>query len=368
MKVDSLEFFPIRISGKERLTAGTFSYEGYVTVLIRAICDGEEGWGEAMTRTSPTVTSMAVKEILAPDIIGCEVEHPSELWGKIWRKLRARGHTRGIEVEALSGIDIALWDAYCKMKKVSLGEELSKHPSDAIQAYAGSVFPSRGDIMSQVKRVQDHGLSGVKIKIGFGLENDTRLVRQVRKYFPSGMVIIDANGAYSADEAIALGEMLEGLQITWFEEPVLSDDIEGYRKIKGKMKMKIAAGETWFGSDFDLPIREGLVQIVEPCVSRCGGITLFKDISKKVEYYGLKMAPMVGLNSAITLAASLHLACASRSSIAIEFDPFGNPLVNELCHNFPVLKDGKIIRPKKYGLGVEIDESFLARAQRDSNI
>ena len=167
MKVESVQAYPIRLKAGETLQGGTFSFAYFQTVLVRAVADGGVGWGEAMTRFDPGATALLVK-FLAKSIVGRGFVTVGEAWNRIWRELRIRGHTRGTDVEALSGIEMALYDSYGRMVKKPLNELFSKTPSRTVPAYAGSLFASRGRLEDQVETAKGMGVMGAKVKVASG--------------------------------------------------------------------------------------------------------------------------------------------------------------------------------------------------------
>ncbi len=361
MRVESVNAFPIRIKRRGSLLGGTFAYGDYQSVIVRVSCDGETGWGEAMTRFSPKATASFIVDSFAEILDRKTFDSPGEAWRELWTALRVRGHTRGIDVEALSGVEIAMWDVYGKLKREPIGKLLSSKNRVSIPAYAGSVFASRGPIGVQIEKAREAGLRGVKVKLGFGVDRDLDLLRSARKAWKDGMLVGDANGAYDADSALKVCRLVGNLELAWFEEPVPPDDMNGYRKIAKGTEVPIGAGETWFVDDFDLPLREHLIDMVEPSVSRSGGIGVSWSIATKARKLGIGYSPMIGMNSALSLAASLHVAAASSNCKETEFDPYDNPLVSELCPGFPRLKRGELEVPTGHGLGVEVDFGFVKK-------
>ena len=356
MKVESVEAFPVTVRAAEELRGGTFSYSHFQTVLVRAVCDGIEGWGEAMTRFEPAATTSMVK-YLARALIGREHPEVFSAWSQVWRELRIRGHTRGIAVEALSGIEIAMYDARGKLEGRPVNRLFSESPSEEVPVFAGSIFGSRGPLDAQVETARSGGLKGAKVKVGFGVEKDRELLATVRKAWPDGMLVADANGAYDGRTAAKACEAFEGLGLSWFEEPVLSDDWVGYAMLRGS-KVRIGAGESWFVGDFDKPIEEGLVGVLEPSVSRCGGIGVEADVARRANSAKVGFSPMTGMNSAISLAASLHLASAF-PSLGVEFNPFPNPLQSQLAEGLGGPRNGLMRVPRGPGLGVNVDMDFI---------
>jgi len=356
MKVQSVEAFPIRLRMEESLRGGSFAYTHYQAVLVRVGVDGVEGWGEAMTRFDPVATALMVR-YLAKAMMDTEFKEVRQLWDVSWRELRIRGHTRGTDVEALSGIEIALYDAVGQIMRKPLGSLFSSSPAKKVPVFAGSLFSSRGPLENQVEEAKSRGLAGAKVKIGFGASEDRRTLETVRREWPDGMLVGDANGAYDATGAAQASEAFADLDLAWFEEPVLSDDIEGYAKLKGS-PVKIGAGESWFVDDFRMPIEQKLVEVIEPSVSRCGGIGVQIDVARKAAKSGISFSPMVGMNSVVSLAASIHAASVC-PSVGVEYNPFPNPLQTELGEGLAKPSKGTVEVPSKPGLGITVDSRFV---------
>jgi D-galactarolactone cycloisomerase len=356
VKVDRVEAFPIKIRAKENLQGGSFGYTHYQTVLTEVYVDGVEGWGEAMTRADPEATALLVKHF-GGAFVGREFEDPTDPWEEAWKGLRVRGHTRGVDVEALSGIEMAIFDAYGRIKKQPLNRLFSRSPSTHVTAFAGSLFSSRGPLEGQVEFAKGKGLLGAKVKVGFGVNEDAQTLKRVRRLWPEGMLVADANGAYDARTAKKACSAFSGLDLAWFEEPVLSDDFDGYSHLK-ESGVKIGAGESWFPGDFERPIRDGLVGVVEPSVSRCGGVHVEVTVAKMARARGIGFSPMTGMNSVVSLAASIHAASAV-GSVGAEYNPFPNPIQTELATGIEEPREGRIRVPTGPGLGIEIDRRFV---------
>jgi L-alanine-DL-glutamate epimerase-like enolase superfamily enzyme len=346
---------------RETLRGGTFTYADYQTVLVRVRVDGVEGWGEAMTRFDPGATALLVR-YLGKGVLGMEFKEVREPWAKCWRDLRVRGHTRGTDVEALSGIEIALWDAVGNVLGKPLCSLLSARPARRVPVFAGSLFASRGPLEEQVRDAKSRGLAGAKVKVGFGVREDQKTLKRVREAWPDGMLVGDANGAYDAGTAVRACRALADLNLAWFEEPVLSDDMEGYARLKGS-GVRIGAGESWFVGDFRAPIDQKLIGVVEPSASRCGGIGVQVGVARRAAKRGISFSPMVGMNSVVSLAASIHAASAC-GSVGVEYNPFPNPLVTDLGDGVGRPSGGTIEVPRRPGLGITIDSRLVeARAR-----
>lgn len=355
MKIDRVSVFPIRIKRREELKASTFTYKDYAAVIVKVESDGLSGFGEAMSRCDPIILAELCK-YLSKDIIG-KNPNPIRLFNSILSGLAVRGHTRGLEVEALSGIEIAMWDLVGKLRRKSVCELLGKKRRKEFKVVSGSV--DKINYEERIKRLKSLSIDLFKLKIGFGLKNDIELLNKVVKVSGSMRIVADSNCAYNLKDAITFSKLASKLPIEWFEEPILPEDIVGYRELKRRSKLKIGAGESWFLSDLKLGINNKLVDVLEPSVSRCGGIKVLFDSATACSKKGIDFCPMNGSNSSISLAASLNI-CSATNFGMVELDPFDNPLYG-ITPGFPNIKQGKVDLPKGYGLGVDVDEKYMRK-------
>jgi D-galactarolactone cycloisomerase len=226
--------------------------------------------------------------------------------------------------------------------------------------FAGSLFVSRGRIRDQVEFARRAGLAGAKVKIGFGIEKDRKLLRDIRSEWPEAMLVADANGAYAIREAERACAAFRELSLAWFEEPLMPDDWSGYMRLGRQKQVRIGAGESWFLGDLTAALEAGLVDVIEPSVSRCGGVGVELHTGRLAAKRRVGFSPMTGFNSAISLAASLHIA-AVVPSVGVEYNPFKNPLQSDLGTGISEPESGVIEVPRGYGLGVEVDMDFVRK-------
>jgi L-alanine-DL-glutamate epimerase-like enolase superfamily enzyme len=211
-----------------------------------------------------------------------------------------------------------------------------------------------------VEKARGAGLRGAKVKIGFGAEKDYRLLKEVRTDWPDGMLVADANGAYDLNAAEKACELFKGLGLSWFEEPLLSDDWAGYMRLGRQRSVRIGAGESWFVGDLSAALEAGLVGVLEPSVSRCGGIDVELRAGRLAAKRGVGFSPMTGMNSVISLAASLHIASVV-PTVGVEYNPFPNPLQAELAEGLANPAEGVMRVPQGGGLGLKVDAGFVRR-------
>jgi L-alanine-DL-glutamate epimerase-like enolase superfamily enzyme len=177
---------------------------------------------------------------------------------------------------------------------------------------------------------------------------------------------VDANWAYDLDEAVEVAAGLADLGYWWFEEPLVPEDVAGYRMLRAKSRVRLAAGE----SDFTVEqardlVSERLVGVIQPDVARAGGISETRRIADLADAFHVAYAPHVGWSGAICAAASLQLAAYAPNFLTFECMVFANPLrdafTTPLAGDRTQLEDGQLVVPQAPGLGVEVDRAALAR-------
>lgn len=342
-------------------------------MLVEVVADdGRVGWGEAYGPAAPS--KAVVDEIYAPRLIGRDPMDSTVIWEELYAAVRDYGRT-GMPVAALSAVDIALWD----LRGQALGQPIAALLGGAfrseIRAYATGLY--RHDVPDQAEALAAEasahvaeGFRAMKLKVGFGVEEDVRNVRAVRDAIgPDCRLMVDANHAYDAMTAIRLGRLIERYDIGWFEEPVVPENLDGYREVKAALSIPIAGGEaeyTRFG--FRDLIARRCVDILQPDISGCGGFTEAMRITAMANAWGVTVYPHVW-GSAVGLHASLQWAVALPPNPAalvpgeplFELDRTENPFRDRLGVE-PLRRAGDIIEaPRRPGLGIEVDRAMLAR-------
>lgn len=365
---------PVAVPHASDLTDVIFS--GYRATLVLIETDyGLSGVGECMVRLAPTATRAIIEDI-ATILIGRDPLDREAIWELLFGVMMNRGHNRGIFVEAISGIDIALWDLAGKYLDLPLYTLLGGKHHERLAAYASSLrFRALDEVVAQAVGFKERGFRAMKIKIGRNLEQpqaDIEFVARIRDAVgPDIRLMVDANCAYSEDVATALqvGRALEKLGIFWFEEPIAPNDLEGYLHLAEALDIRIAAGEADFMSfgarEF---FRRRAIDIVQPNISRTGGITEARRIAAMSRAFHIPYAPHTGSCSAVCLAATLQFAVSLPNFLIFEFMQSDwsksqpNPLRHELLKE-PVeeLVDGCMKVPERPGIGVELNLDIVDR-------
>jgi D-galactarolactone cycloisomerase len=348
-------------------------YDSRTAMLVEIETDaGLVGWGECY---GPAGITEAVVKSVTPRLIGEDPLRTDFLWQMIYARLRDHGQ-KGVVIQGLSGIDIALWDIKGKHFGVPVYQLLGGPLRTSVQAYATGLYRRRsGDplryLAEEAERYVAEGFKAVKLKVGFGIEQDAAVTRAVREAVgPNVALMVDANHAYDSVAAIRLGRMIEQYDVAWFEEPVPPEDVAGYRAVKAALSIPIAGGEcefTRFG--FRELLVSHAVDIVQPDTCAAGGLSECKKIADMAEAFGVRYNPHVW-GTGIAIAASLQLLAVlpahTPNSLApvepmLEFDRTEHP-IRQAVLTSPIEHAGGFVRvPDGPGLGIEVNRDAIAR-------
>ena len=275
---------------------------------------------------------------------------------------------RGVAMHAISGVDLALWDIKGKKLGKPVCELLGTKKRDRVKPYASLLMPNtEGEVTAQVERLA--GMSFPAIKFGWGPigkdeEHDVRLARAAKRAAGDSVeILIDAGFGYGADadRAIRVARKLEEIGIYWLEEPFEPDEFEAYAKLADTVDIRVAGGEeeaTRWG--FRELIERGHVDVVQPDVTRCGGLSEALKIARAAEAQGLACVPHAW-KSGIVKAASLHLNAVLDTAYFQEYCVAQTPINLELTLERMAVKDGWVDVPSAPGLGITLDPDILAR-------
>jgi D-galactarolactone cycloisomerase len=303
-----------------------------------------------------------VGKVLRPLLLGMDPTQIDEIWDRAYVR---GGHkefgTRGIGVVALSGIDIALWDIVGKVRGVPVYQLLGGKSRDQVPVYATALYPEEPSrVAKRARAFAEQGFHGVKIKVGFDLDQDTRIVRAVREELGKEFIVMtDANQGYTIDVALEAAAAFADCGAFWLEEPLFVEDIEGHAQLRKKTKVPIAVGEnlnTFYA--FENFVLRNAVDVLQPDVARAGGISEINKIARFAAEHKVALS-FHTWGDAVALAASLHLSAALRECGMMELDYTYNPLREELLKEPLETREGFMAPPDKAGLGVELDERAL---------
>ena len=280
---------------------------------------------------------------------------------------------------AISGIDIALWDIKGRYFDAPVHQLMGGPLRSEVEAYATGMYRrDDGDpleyLVEEALGYVADGFKGVKLKIGFDVEGDVAIARAVRQAVgPDIKLMMDANHGYDVIDAIRMGRMVEDLDIRWFEEPVVPEDLAGYREIKAALKIPLSGGEcdyTRYGFRDILATRS--IDIIQPDTCAAGGLSECKKIADMAVAHGIRYIPHVW-GTGIGLAASLQLLAVlphnppgwKPTEPLLEFDRSEHPFRQAVLKQPLDHVNGVVQVPTGPGLGIEIDRDGIRRFEVD---
>ncbi|GAA2181575.1 D-galactarolactone cycloisomerase [Brooklawnia cerclae] len=385
MKIDRIETYILKVPlGSERFFSSQAEFPERNSFLVKLTStDGLVGWGEGGQYGPAEPVKTCVDEVLGPKLLAMPDAAPGLVWETLYAHTRDFGQ-KGTYIEAMSALDIALWDLTGKSLGVPVSTLMGGRFRDSVRAYGtggyytSTTFDPVADVaalQTEMERYASTGFTMLKVKIGLlPVRQDAARITAVRKALGDDFSLLaDANHAYNASTAVLMGRTLEREGFELFEEPVPPEDREGYARVRAALDVPIAGGEaeyTRFGfRDF---IGGGCVDIVQPDICVCGGISEVMKISALASARNLRVVPHVW-GSGIALSAGLQVCSALplapfayepvplQNEPVIEFDRTRNPLRDELLTTPFTLQDGRVLVPGGPGLGVEVNPDTLER-------
>ncbi len=334
----------------------------FATLVQVETDEGISGWGSCSGNGE--LIELIVARVLKPLLVGMDPTQIEEIWDKAYFR---GGHkefgTRGVGVVAMSGVDIALWDILGKVRGRPLYELLGGKCRDKVPAYATALYPEEPyKVATRARAFMEQGFHGVKIKVGFDLAQDIKIVRAVRQEVGKEfMVMTDANQGYEVDVALRASQAFADAGVFWLEEPLFVEDIQGHACLREHGKTPIAVGENLHMCyAFENFVARGAVDFLQPDVARAGGIT---EIRKIAALAASRKVPISfhTWGDAIALAASVHLSAGIQECMVMELDYTYNPLRAELLREPLKFQNGYLYPPDGPGLGIEVKPDALQR-------
>jgi len=321
--------------------------------------------------------------VFAPLLADARADQPVKIWEQLYAFSRDFGR-QSAYVEAISAIDIALWDLWGQSIGQPVHALLGGAFRDRVIAYAtggyyGADYRDHARALAALEKEMSSyaadGFAIVKMKVGLlPVEADAERLALARRSIGAGVkLLVDANHAYNAATAIRIGRELEKHGVLWFEEPVVPEDRSGYRKVRQALSIPIAGGEceyTRYGFR-DLFVGQ-CVDIAQPDLCVCGGFSEWLKIQALASSFGVVTIPHVW-GSGIALASALHALAAIppsphtanpvvlQNEPVVEFDRTHNPLRDDLLSDQFKLDHGALPVPQRPGLGIRINEQVLAK-------
>jgi L-alanine-DL-glutamate epimerase-like enolase superfamily enzyme len=354
-RVEGLEATAYEVPTDQPESDGTLEWDSTTIVVVEAFNGQERGIG--YTYGDRSVATL-IESKLAGIACGADALRPSAVWSEMRRELRNAGQ-QGVGAMAISAVDIALWDLKARLLGLSLADALPRL-RESVPVYGSGGFTSYDEdrLREQLRGWVDSGIRSVKIKVGRDPNSDPARVAMAREAIgPNVELMVDANGAYTLPQALGLAERFAEQDVTWLEEPLSSEDLDGLAELRGRSPagMAIAAGEyVWSSQDAQRMLEAGAVDVLQADVTRCGGITELLHIG------GLCGARQVPFSAHCAPAASAHACTAVETVEHIEYF-HDHVRIESMLFEGATEPDGGVLSPgeSRPGLGLEPRASVL---------
>ncbi len=367
LRITGIRAFPTSfpLDPKDSVTLGIGRAVKRDAVIVKVETEGGvTGWGEAHHGRCPGAVAHLVNTTLRQLVLGQDANDTTGVWKKVYDKqLASHGMGAGACL-ALSGIDMALWDIRGKALKIPLYKLLGGR-ARPIPAYAGGVSLGYQEPKALVEEARPHvqdGYKAVKLRIGDTVARDVERIAAVRAAFGDELAILtDANTGYDVADVRAVMPALDEHNVGWLEEPFPAHDYLSYREAARYGRTPLAAGENHYTRfEFNRVIEDGAITILQPDLSKTGGITEALRIAALASSWKLPIHPHTSMTG-INMAATIHFLAAIENGGYFESDISKNNLFRDQLVSTPyrIDKDGNVAPLEAPGIGVEVDEGFL---------
>ena len=383
MKISSIKSHVLRYELDKELGYSQQYYKHRTAHLVEIETDeGITGWGECFGPGNIALANKyIVEKVIQPLIIGEDPINKEYIWHKVYNLLRDSGQ-KGMPIQALSGIDIALWDILAKKAKLPLYQLLGGKTNSKIPVYGYGMMLQKKSVeelcelfKKEANQIKEKNFKAMKMKVGLGPKEDLKIVSAVREAIGDDFkLMVDANHAYNKNDALYVGRGLDEMKIYWFEEPVAPEDYDGYKELKERLKTNIAGGEAEFTKyGWNQLIKNNCIDIAQPEVCGLGGITEYLKVSALAQSNFIPIVNHVW-GSALSVAVNLHLLTSLPdmpgglfpTKSMLEFDTTEkNIFITDLAEEkFSILdqvkdKDGFASPLENIGIGINPKKDFI---------
>lgn len=375
MRIESLTAIPVRLprdvaaakgtAGSPTTLAGSGDYRwstaypvlysvNFETALVRVeLSNGLVGWGEAQAPLAPEVACTIAEHLLRPALVGEEFDGSREriaaLWDRMYATMRVRGHSGGFMLDAMSGVDIALWDLAGKLAGKPVAHLLAADPKRHVSAYvSGASGATPAERAAFAARYSAEGFSLVKLYY----ESSWAALLAVADALPPGMQFaVDALWHLPPADAIAMARELDARRARWLECPLSPEDVAGHAALAAAITTPLALGES-YRTLAELQPFLAIAKVLQPDLGRVG-ITGFMKIAAAfpgpvVPHLSIAMGPQV--------AAAIHVAAAVSTCDLCEFNPNVLATANAFLAEPLRCEGGRYAVPSAPGLGIEFND------------
>ena len=345
--------------------------------------EGITGWGECFGAGNIALANKCiVEQVIQPMVLGMDPLDRDVIWHKVYNLMRDHGQ-KGMPLQSLSGVDIALWDIAGKVAGLPLYQMIGGAHRDRIEVYGYGMMlrPESTDSLvarftAEAAAIKGMGFKATKMKVGLGPKDDVRLIEAVRRGVGDDYrFMIDANHAYTTHDAFYVGRAMEEFDPYWFEEPVAPEDLDGYRELRQGLRVNISGGEAEFNRwGWRALLESRGLDIAQPEVCALGGISEYMRVLALCHAH---FTPVVNhvWGSAVAVATNMHLLAAMPPlpgglhpwEPMLEFDTTHNAFRDDLLttpldiQGQVAANNGTVALPMGPGIGVTPDRDFIRK-------
>ena len=365
IRLASVEAFAFRVPVKTPIKVAFGTFRDRPFVLVRVVDeDGAVGWGEAWANWPAVGAEHRARLVvdIGERLVGRSFDSPQRLFQDLSKSLEVlviQTGEVGPIAQAVAGIDIAVWDLVARKAGKPLYRMLGSDKTDSVPVYATGINPDEPEIFATARQAEGH--RAFKLKTGFGHDLDVRNLTAMRTALgPQATITCDANQSLDLKQAIAFVRAIEGLKLSWFEEPIRVDaPVADWEALAKASTTPLAGGENLQGAGFDLAIDSGVLQVIQPDVTKWGGISGNWEVARKTAAAGKRYCPHY-FGGGISVLASLHLLAAAGGGGLLEFDCHPNVGREAVVGSLLPVTEGRVPVPQTPGLGAEPDLAALA--------
>ncbi len=332
------------------------------TALIKIETDaGITGWGEAQAPVAPEVVVTIIQTILAPVLLGEDPLAHERLWSRMYNAMRVRGHTGSFLLDAMAGLDTALWDIKGKTLQVRVCDLLGGPFAAELPAYVSGLGGTNDEArIAQAAEYQQRGFTAFKLFMDGMPEDLLQLHDRLRARLESKTkLMLDVLWRMQQAEAVRFGRELDARHATWLEAPLKPEDVQGHARLVASIDTAVAMGECWRTRWELKPFFDaGALEVFQPDIGRTG-ITEGMKLCALAELHNIPVAFHISIGLGVQIAAALHVAAAIPNLMMVECNPQVWQVAESLLKASLPIGAGVVGIPNGAGLGIEIDEEKL---------
>ena len=337
--------------------------KSHETTVVKIETDtGIIGWGEAQSPVSPNTSATIIKDIVTPLTIGKNIFDVEAIWHKNYAAKRERGHYTGFYIDAICGVDIAIWDAIGKALNMPTAQAMGGIHRNKVSLYNGIGGTIPEEVADQAEWSVSKGYKYLKMHLKEDIDNTIEIVTKVRERVGESIgLMLDVHMGFDTFNAIKLGKELEKINLLWLESPSDPIDIPGLCEISRSLDLPIANGE-WTRTKYEMReiFEKRAYDISMPDIARTG-LTGGKQIATIAELYNIPISPHVGGGGIVSIAATLQYSLGIPNFLIMEHSEQGNAVKSIFLSEPFDAKNGQYSLPNKPGLGIDVDENKLEK-------